>query len=124
MGSYGKMAERSPGKDTTTGHWEIAGIELEAPFPTYPKGFPLEIILEFDTELLSPEPRHGIADLRFNVVPGLAQRAGGNIRFLQQDLVEDIGFVFGHPLRAVADILLGREGGFIPDLEMRQTGDK
>jgi phosphopentomutase len=45
------MAERSPGKDTTTGHWEIAGIELEAPFPTYPKGFPQEIILEFENRI-------------------------------------------------------------------------
>ncbi|MHB1420411.1 MAG: phosphopentomutase [Bacillota bacterium] len=46
-GAYGKMAERSAGKDTTTGHWEIAGIILEQPFPTYPEGFPVEVIEEF-----------------------------------------------------------------------------
>lgn len=47
-GSYGKMAEASPGKDTTTGHWEIAGIILDRPFPTYPNGFPREIIEELE----------------------------------------------------------------------------
>ncbi|MHB1126825.1 MAG: phosphopentomutase [Bacillota bacterium] len=45
--AYGRMAECSPGKDTTTGHWEIAGIVLEQPFPTYPEGFPEEIIDKF-----------------------------------------------------------------------------
>lgn len=47
MASYGKLAERSPGKDTTTGHWEIMGLVLERPFPTYPKGFPDSILTEF-----------------------------------------------------------------------------
>jgi phosphopentomutase len=40
IGCYGKCALKSNGKDTTTGHWEIAGIILEKPFPTYPNGFP------------------------------------------------------------------------------------
>jgi phosphopentomutase len=44
IGCYGKMAEQSPGKDTTTGHWEIAGLVLDSAFPTYPNGFPEEII--------------------------------------------------------------------------------
>lgn len=48
IGSYGKMAERSKGKDTTTGHWEISGIILEEPFPTYPNGFPKEIIDSYE----------------------------------------------------------------------------
>jgi phosphopentomutase len=43
-GSYGAMIETSPGKDTTTGHWEIAGVVLERPFPTYPDGFPADVI--------------------------------------------------------------------------------
>ncbi len=46
-GAYGKMAEKSPGKDTTTGHWEIAGLILDKPFPVYPGGFPPEIIEPF-----------------------------------------------------------------------------
>src|SRR5688572_28439693 len=46
-GSYGKCALRSNGKDTTTGHWEMAGIILLEAFPTYPNGFPPRIIDEF-----------------------------------------------------------------------------
>lgn len=45
--SFGRCALKSNGKDTTTGHWEIAGILLETAFPTYPNGFPPEIIDEF-----------------------------------------------------------------------------
>ena len=47
MGAYGRLAEHSAGKDTTTGHWEIAGLISEKPMPTYPNGFPAEIIEEF-----------------------------------------------------------------------------
>ncbi|MDD2954902.1 MAG: phosphopentomutase [Oscillospiraceae bacterium] len=46
-GAYARMAERSKGKDTTIGHWEIAGILSEKPLPTYPEGFPAEVIEEF-----------------------------------------------------------------------------
>lgn len=46
-GGYGKCALKSNGKDTTTGHWEMAGIILERAFPTYPKGFPQQVIDEF-----------------------------------------------------------------------------
>ena len=46
-GCYGKMAERSKGKDSTTGHWEIAGIITDRPFPTYPGGFPETVIRGF-----------------------------------------------------------------------------
>nr|WP_041275828.1 phosphopentomutase [Desulforamulus ruminis] len=49
--AYGKMAETSPGKDTTTGHWEMAGIILEKPFRTYPQGFPRELIEEFEKRI-------------------------------------------------------------------------
>jgi len=47
IGSYGKCALKSNGKDTTTGHWEMAGIVLEKAFPTFPDGFPKKIIDEF-----------------------------------------------------------------------------
>lgn len=46
-GSYGRMTESSQGKDTTIGHWEIAGIISEDPLPTYPDGFPEEVLNEF-----------------------------------------------------------------------------
>ncbi|HEY3297756.1 MAG TPA: phosphopentomutase [Armatimonadota bacterium] len=47
-GSYGVMRELSKGKDTITGHWEMMGIVTERPFPTYPHGFPVEVIREFE----------------------------------------------------------------------------
>jgi phosphopentomutase len=47
-GCYGRMAESSPGKDSVTGHWEIAGVILERPFPTFPHGFPREVIDQFE----------------------------------------------------------------------------
>ena len=45
--AHGVCQPASPGKDSTTGHWEICGLVLEAPFPTYPHGFPPEVIDEF-----------------------------------------------------------------------------
>jgi len=53
IASYGKMAEASKGKDTTTGHWELSGLILEEPFPTYPDGFPGEIIDKFTEAIAS-----------------------------------------------------------------------
>jgi phosphopentomutase len=47
-GCCGRMAERSPSKDTTIGHWEIAGVIIDRPFPTYPDGFPQALITEFE----------------------------------------------------------------------------
>ncbi|MDQ3421052.1 MAG: phosphopentomutase [Acidobacteriota bacterium] len=51
IGAYGRMAERSPGKDSVTGHWEIAGLVLERPFPTFPNGFPADVIVEFERRI-------------------------------------------------------------------------
>ncbi|MCR4399350.1 MAG: phosphopentomutase [Syntrophomonadaceae bacterium] len=50
-GAFGRMAERSAGKDTTTGHWELMGLVLPRPFPTYPGGFPPELIAEFERRI-------------------------------------------------------------------------
>ena len=51
QGAYGKCALASPGKDTTTGHWEMAGIHLPKPFPVYPHGFPPEVMDEFERRI-------------------------------------------------------------------------
>ncbi|MDI6706023.1 MAG: phosphopentomutase [Bacillota bacterium] len=51
VGCYGKAAEMSKGKDTTTGHWEMMGVILDNPFPTYPKGFPGDLIMEFEKQI-------------------------------------------------------------------------
>ncbi len=48
LGIYGKLAEKSMGKDTTVGHWEISGIVSKSPMPTYENGFPSEVISEFE----------------------------------------------------------------------------
>ena len=64
-GAFGRMAERSPGKDSVTGHWEIAGLVLDRPFPTFPHGFPPEMIAEF-------ERRIGRASLANKVASGTA----------------------------------------------------
>lgn len=48
LADFGKMAEASAGKDSSSGHWEIAGLILEKPFPTYPDGFPPEVIEPFE----------------------------------------------------------------------------
>ncbi len=62
-GCYGKMAELSPGKDSTTGHWELMGLVLEKPFPVYPDGFPDEVIKRFTEvtgyEVIGNKPASG-----------------------------------------------------------------
>jgi phosphopentomutase len=61
--AHGKMRERSAGKDTTTGHWEVVGLIVERPFPTYPRGFPPEVIEPFeeavDRKVLGNRPASG-----------------------------------------------------------------
>jgi phosphopentomutase len=63
LGAYGRMAEASAGKDTTTGHWEMAGIYSPRPLPTYPNGFPKELIEEYERRIgrktLGNYPRSG-----------------------------------------------------------------
>ena len=49
--SYGRCTLASPGKDTTTGHWEMVGVHLDRPFPLYPNGFPPEIMQEFERRI-------------------------------------------------------------------------
>jgi phosphopentomutase len=51
LACFGRCATASPGKDTTTGHWEIAGIQLQRPFPVYPDGFPPEVLGEFERRI-------------------------------------------------------------------------
>lgn len=64
-GAYGTMVEVSPGKDSTTGHWELMGLILDRAFPTYPRGFPPEIIDPFEARIgrrvLGNRPASGTA---------------------------------------------------------------
>jgi phosphopentomutase len=63
VGCYGKMGQQSSNKDTTSGHWEIAGIVLTSAFPTYPKGFPADIVERFEKaihqKILGNYPKSG-----------------------------------------------------------------
>ncbi len=63
IGCYGVMEEKGAGKDTTTGHWEIAGLTLDKPFPTYPNGFPEDVMkaIEEETgfEMIGNKPASG-----------------------------------------------------------------
>ncbi|GAA0181487.1 phosphopentomutase [Clostridium sediminicola] len=65
IGAFGKSNEKSLGKDTTTGHWEIAQIILDKPFPTYPNGFPKDVTEKFEEaigrEILANKPASGTA---------------------------------------------------------------
>ena len=54
VAAFGRMAERSAGKDSVTGHWELMGIVLDRPFPTFPGGFPRALIAEFETRIGRP----------------------------------------------------------------------
>lgn len=51
LGGYGRLTETSAGKDTTSGHWELMGVPVATPFPTYPDGFPTDIITEFERRI-------------------------------------------------------------------------
>ena len=51
LGAYGRMAEASGGKDSVTGHWELMGVVLDRPFPTFPAGFPADVIAEFERRI-------------------------------------------------------------------------
>jgi phosphopentomutase len=51
VAAYGRMAEASPGKDSVTGHWEIMGVVLDRPFPTFPRGFPPDLIADFERRI-------------------------------------------------------------------------
>lgn len=67
QGGYGRSAEKSMGKDTTTGHWEMSGVILPKPFPTYPQGFPPEVMEAFEkaigSKTLGNKPASGTAIL-------------------------------------------------------------
>ena len=62
-GAYGRALEKSAGKDTTTGHWEMAGVTVKQPFPLYPDGFPQEVMEKFEaaigTKTLGNKPASG-----------------------------------------------------------------
>jgi phosphopentomutase len=68
---YGRMAERSPGKDSVTGHWELTGLVLDRPFPVFAAGFPADLIAEFERRI--------------------GRRTLGNVAASGTKIIEDLG---------------------------------
>ena len=87
--SVGRLRERSRGKDTITGHWEMAGIITEIPFPTYPNGFPSDVIERF-TEIVGKAPLGNVAASGTEIIDRLGDehvRTGRPILYTSADPV-------------------------------------
>ena len=119
-GAYGKMRERSAGKDTTIGHWELAGIVSERPLPTYPDGFPPKVIDAFSRAVgrgvLCNKPYSGTAVI--TDYGEMHMRTGDLIVYTSADSVFQIAAheeivpvetLYGY-CRAARDILVGKHG--------------
>ena len=92
LACFGRMAEKSPGKDSVTGHWEIAGVILEQGFQTYPQGFPEEVIEAF-TRLAGRRPLGNIAASGTDILRQLGEehlRSGRPIVYTSSDSVFQI----------------------------------
>jgi len=92
-GSYGRCALRSNGKDTTTGHWEMAGIILDQAFPTYPQGFPPRLIERFIKETNVPGILGNVAASGTEIIKELGEehvRTGKPIVYTSADSVFQI----------------------------------
>jgi phosphopentomutase len=91
-GCYGRMAEASKGKDTTVGHWEMAGVVSERPFPTYPHGFPPDLIERFQEvigrRVLGNRPASGTAII--HELGEAHERSGSPIVYTSADSVFQI----------------------------------
>jgi len=88
-GAVGRLREKSRGKDTITGHWEMAGIVTEVPFPTYPDGFPADVIEAF-TAITGKAPLGNIAASGTEIIDELGaehQRTGRPILYTSADSV-------------------------------------
>jgi phosphopentomutase len=88
-GAWGTMSPASPGKDSTTGHWELAGLHLERPFPTYPQGFPPEVVAAFSEATGRPVLANTVASGTAIIAEYAAeqQRTGGWILYTSADSV-------------------------------------
>jgi phosphopentomutase len=87
--AVGRLRERSRGKDTITGHWEMAGVITEVPFPTYPAGFPPEVIERF-TEICGVPPLGNVPASGTEIIAELGeehQRTGRPILYTSADSV-------------------------------------
>ena len=89
LAAVGRLRERSKGKDTITGHWEMAGVVTEVPFPTYPDGFPPEVVERF-TAIVGKPPLGNIPASGTEIIAELGeehQRTGRPILYTSADSV-------------------------------------
>lgn len=89
LAAVGRLRERSQGKDTITGHWEMAGVVTEVPFPTYPDGFPAEVVEAF-TAICGVPPLGNTAASGTEIIAELGeehQRTGRPILYTSADSV-------------------------------------
>jgi phosphopentomutase len=89
LAAVGRLRERSKGKDTITGHWEMTGVVTEVPFPTYPAGFPAEVIEAF-TAIVGKPPLGNVAASGTEIIADMGeehQRTGRPILYTSADSV-------------------------------------
>ena len=93
--AFGRCAERSPGKDTSTGHWEMMGLVLDKQFPVYPQGFPAEILTPFIERGMLPgvlcnQAASGTEVIERHNLPGYAVGIGskGCVTFSSSKIVD------------------------------------
>ena len=99
-GAYGRLTEASRGKDTTTGHWEMAGLTLHEPFPTYPNGFPPEVIEAFEKAVgrgtLGNKPASGTAIIKELGEDAIRQKVGEEFRaYLEKNPYSKSYYLYG-----------------------------
>lgn len=107
IGSYGRCVEQSRGKDTTVGHWEIAGLITPTPFPTYPNGFPKDVLDEFTKvtgyEIIGNKPMSGTA-----IIKELGQEHLATKKLIVYTSVDSVFQIAAHdsivPIDALYDI--------------------
>jgi phosphopentomutase len=88
-GLFGKMRSRSPGKDSTSGHWELMGCVLDRPFPVYPGGFPAEVVADFE-RAIGRRVLGNIAASGTEIIQSLGEehvKTGNPILYTSQDSV-------------------------------------
>jgi phosphopentomutase len=137
LGACARMAEASAGKDSVTGHWEIAGIVLDRPFPTFPQGFPAPMIEEFERragrgtignvaasgtaiiEALGPEHLRTGAPIVYTSADSVFQIAAHEAVIPPPELYRLCGIAFGIAVRGagmgrvIARPFVGEPGGFV-----------
>lgn len=102
-GGHGRLTERSAGKDSIIGHWELAGVILEKPFATYPQGFPARLVAAF-AEIAGAEP---LGNVPANGVSILKQYGGEHLRTGRPILYTSVDSVF--QIAAHEEVLLPAE---------------